>query len=172
MARLALLTAALLAWLAMAGPARAQQSEADVFVAEAILAYEDKRFDDALKLLQQALQIDGESVDALYYTGLVQVARRRLDLAVEPFEKARRLAPGDLTIAFQLGVVYFGQEQYDKAAPLLTQVFNAEPRTDPVLEGQATQLIVRLAPRLAEFNQRPDERTGGAVGQIMLAIPL
>lgn len=131
-ARLILLGAALLFLLPMAGPARAQQSEADVYVAEAILAYEDKRFDDALKLLEQALQIDAESADALYYTGLVQIARQRLDLAVGPLEKARALAPTDLSIAFQLGVVYFSQEQYDKAEPLLTQIFNAEPRTDSI----------------------------------------
>ncbi len=131
-ARLALLSAALLSVLAMAGPAPAQQSEADVFVAEAILAYEDKRFDEALKLLQQALQVDGENVDALYYTGLVQIVRQRLDLAVAPLERARALAPTDLSIAYQLGVVYFSQEQYGKAEPLLTQVFDAEPRTDGV----------------------------------------
>jgi tetratricopeptide (TPR) repeat protein len=131
-ARLALLSAALLSVLAMAGPARAQQSEADVFVAEAILAYEDKRFDAALALLQQALQIDGENVDALYYAGVVQIARRRLDLAVEPLEKARGLAPADLSTAFQLGVVYFSQERFDRAEPPLTQVFDAEPRTDSV----------------------------------------
>ena len=36
-------------------PAYAQQSEADVFVAQAILAYEDKRYDEALGFLREAL---------------------------------------------------------------------------------------------------------------------
>src|SRR5574341_853711 len=127
-----LILLAALVCLAPAGPARAQQSEADVFVAEAILAYEDKRLDEALKLLQQALQIDGDNVDALYYTGLVHIARQRLDLAVAPLERARALAPTDLSVAFQLGVVHFSREQYDNAQPLLTQVFDAAPRTDSV----------------------------------------
>jgi hypothetical protein len=33
-------------------PARAQQSEADVYVAQAILAYEDKRYEEALGYLR------------------------------------------------------------------------------------------------------------------------
>ena len=43
------LAATLLA--ALPAPARAQQSEADVYVAEAILAYESKQYDEALGLL-------------------------------------------------------------------------------------------------------------------------
>ncbi len=91
--------------LGAATSAAAQTTEADVYVADAILAYDDKRYDDALRLLQQALQIDADNVDALYYTGLVHAARQRLDLAVQPLERARTLAPNDLSVAFQLGVV-------------------------------------------------------------------
>ena len=122
----------LIACLLLAVPARAQQSEADVYVAQAILAYEDKRYDEALQLLGEALQQDPDNVDALYYTGIIHIARQRLDLAVAPLERARRLAPGDLSIAFQLGVAYFSQERYDLAEPLLTQVFEQRPRTDGV----------------------------------------
>lgn len=49
---------------------------------------------------------------------------------MEPLEKARAKAPTDLSILFQLGVAYFVQEQYDKAEPLLTQVFEQRPQTD------------------------------------------
>ncbi len=111
-------------------PASAQQSVADVFVAQAILAYDDKHYDDALRLLREALQEDPNHVEALYYTGLVHLAQRRPDLAVEPLEKARARAPQDLSTLFQLGVAYFVQEQYDKAEPLLTQVFEQRPQTD------------------------------------------
>ncbi len=113
-------------------PAAAQRlpSVADVYVAKAVLAYEEKRYDEALSLLQEALREDPESLDAMYYTGLVYIAQRRFDLAVEILEKGRAKAPGDLYILFQLGVAYFAQENYDKAEPLLTQVFAREPRTD------------------------------------------
>ncbi len=112
------------------GQAFAQQSEADVFVAEAILAYDAKRYDEALSVLRQALQIDPNHLEALYYTGLVHMAQRRPDLAVEALEKARANAPNEPSVLFQLGVAYFAQEQYDKAEPLLSQVFDQRPKTD------------------------------------------
>ncbi len=116
--------------LRAAGPAVAQQSEADVYVAQAALAYDDRHYDEALRLLQEALQIDPNHVEALYYTGLVHLAQRRPDLAVEALEKARAKAPEDLSVLFQLGVAYFVQEQYDKAEPLLARVLSERPRTD------------------------------------------
>jgi len=127
----ALLLAATLL-VALPAPARAQQSEADVFVAEAILAYESKQYDEALGLLEDALRQDPDNIDGLYYTGLVHVARQRFDLAIAPLERARALAPDDLSIAFQLGVVFFTQERYDRAEPLLTRVFAERPRADSV----------------------------------------
>jgi tetratricopeptide (TPR) repeat protein len=111
-------------------PADAQRAEADVFVAQAILAYEDKRYDDALAALNQALALDPKNVDALYYTGLVRVAQDRPDQAIEAFERARALAPRDESVLFQLGVVYFSQSKYDQAQPLLEQVFASRPSLD------------------------------------------
>ena len=136
MLRSSRLAAGLAATLFLLGPAApqapAQQTEADVFVADAILAYEEKRYDQALGLLREALAIEPNNIDALYYTGLVHLAQRRPDLAAEALEKARARAPADLSILFQLGVAYFIQELYDKAEPLLTQVFTQRPRTDGV----------------------------------------
>lgn len=43
------------------------------------------------------------------------------------WEKARRLGPADLDVAFQLGVLYFNQQEYEKAEPLLQQVYGPEP---------------------------------------------
>jgi hypothetical protein len=60
----------ILACLAVWRPALAQVSEADVFVAEAVLAVDDKQWDKALDLLRQALARVPGHVEALYYTGL------------------------------------------------------------------------------------------------------
>jgi tetratricopeptide (TPR) repeat protein len=111
-------------------PASAQQSEADVFVAQAILAYEDKHYDEALAHLQEALAQDPKNVEALYYTGLVYIAQQRLDLATQVLEQARTLAPDDFSVRYLLGVAYFAQERYDLAEPLLTQCFKERPQTE------------------------------------------
>ncbi|MBI4607937.1 MAG: tetratricopeptide repeat protein [Candidatus Rokubacteria bacterium] len=114
----------------VSAPASAQQAEAEVFVAQAILAYEEKRYEDALAALGQALELDPNNVDALYYTGLVRVALGRFDQAVEALERARTRDPKDQTVLFQLGVVYFSLEKYEQAQLLLEQVFTVNPRLD------------------------------------------
>jgi tetratricopeptide (TPR) repeat protein len=113
-------------------PSFAQQSEADIFVAQAILAYDDKRYPEALASLNEALKQDPNNVDALYYTGLVHLAQKKPELAVPALEKARTLAPKELFIRLQLGVAYLTLEQYDKAKPLLSEVFAEQPKTDGV----------------------------------------
>jgi tetratricopeptide (TPR) repeat protein len=132
-ARLPLLVALVAAFLlALPSPARAQQTEADVFVAQAILAYEDHRYDEALAFLRQALTLDPDNLDALYYTGLTLLAQRKPAEAVEPLERARRRAPNDLALLYQLGVAYFSLKDYERAEEPLTTVFRAQPQADGV----------------------------------------
>ena len=113
-------------------PAVAQQSEADVFVAQAILAYDARKYDEALALLKDALALDPKNVEALYYTGLVLMAQQRTEQAAEVLERARALAPRDVSILFLLGVAYFALERYDQAEGPLTPVFNERPQTEGI----------------------------------------
>ena len=115
-----------------ASPVAAQQTEADVFVAQAILAYDARRYDEALTLLKEALAQDPNNVEALYYSGLVLMAQQKTDQAVEVLEKARARAPRDLSILFLLGVANFALERYDQAEAPLTQVLNERPQTEGV----------------------------------------
>ena len=112
----------------MAPPALAQVSEADVFVAEAVLAIDDKQWDRALDLLRQALARAPGHVEALYYTGVAYWASGSPTGA--PFlrlTQAYQAAPNDPSIAYQLGLAYFALEQYDRAEPLLESVFARDP---------------------------------------------
>jgi len=105
-----------------------EKGEADVLVARAVVAYEEKQYEDALAALQEALQLDAENVDAHYYTGLVRAAMGQPEQAIEAFEKARALHPTDDAIQFQLGLVYFSLGKYDQAQPLLESVFARDPK--------------------------------------------
>jgi len=91
----------------------AQTTEADVHVAQAIIAIDERRYDAALAELKRALEIEPDHVEALYYTGVVYAAQRRPDLALPFLEKARAKAPADPAIGFQLGLAYFALEQYE-----------------------------------------------------------
>ncbi len=102
-------------------------NEAPVYVDRAIIYYQDKKFDEALKELQRAIELDPQSTDALYYQGLVYAASNRAGEAQAVWEKVRGLNPADLDVAFQLGVLYFNGQEYDKAETLLRQVYGPEP---------------------------------------------
>lgn len=134
-ARAALAALLLLALTAIlnVGAARAQTgqaAEAEVFVANAIVAYGEQRYQDAKAALDEALRLDPGNVNALYYTGLVDIALQRFADAAVALERARQLAPGDPSIAFQLGALYFGLGRYDEAQPLLEEAFRANPTAD------------------------------------------
>ena len=102
-------------------------NEAPVYVDRAVIHYQDKKFDEALKELRRALELDPQNTDALYYEGLAYAASNRAGEAQAAWEKARGLNPADLDVAFQLGVLYFNRQEYEKAEPSLRQVYGPEP---------------------------------------------
>ncbi len=117
-------------WIAgQASNAWAQDpTSARIYIDRALLAYEDKRYAEALKELEQALRLDPDNVNALYYLSLVYITTDRLPEAQAALEKAKALRPTDLDVTFQLGVLYFTQKEYEKAEPLLREVFDEQPR--------------------------------------------
>lgn len=129
-ALLVLLFTALLGFAAMHAPAWAQTTEADVFVAQAVLDFEEGRYDAALANLRRALAIEPNHVEALYFMGAVLMAQSKPAEAVPFLEQARARSRTDPAIAFQLGLAYFAQEQYDKAQPLLEEAFQRQPTLD------------------------------------------
>jgi len=112
-------------------PAFAQTTEADVYVAQAILDFDEKKYQDAIRNLEEALKREPDHVEALYYMGVVHMALRRPEEAVKYLTRAQAKAPQDTSVAFQLGLAYFALQQYDRAEPLFERVYKA----DPTIEG-------------------------------------
>jgi len=108
----------------------AQNTEADVYVAQAVLEYSEGKYDEALANLRKALETEPDHVEALYLTGVVLMAKDQPAQAAPFLEKARARSRTDLAIAFQLGLAYFAQQQYDRAQPLLEEAFRSQPTLD------------------------------------------
>jgi tetratricopeptide (TPR) repeat protein len=114
------------------GDVPAQTTEADVFVAQAIVDIDDGRYDAALTNLARALEIDPDHTEALFYTGVAHSATQRPELGLPFLQRARANSPTDPVIAYHLGLAHFALEQYAEAEPLLTEAFRQRPDLDGV----------------------------------------
>ena len=103
-------------------------TESDVYVDRGIVAYDQSQFPQALEAFQEALRINPENVNALYYAGLTYAAMDQPAAAQEVLEQALKLSPSDSDVAFQLAVSYFTQQQFDRAEPLFRRIAEAEPK--------------------------------------------
>ncbi len=105
-------------------------ADTDVLVARAVLAYEEKQYEKAHKLLTQALKFDPQDVRGLYYMGVTQLALKQPDQAIAPLRSADLLKPGDVDIRYQLGVAYFTVGKFDEAAPIFEELYKTDPERE------------------------------------------
>ena len=101
-----------------------------MFVANAGLAYEDQRYEEALSLLEQALQLDPQHERGLFYKGLVFLVKKKPQKAISPLEQLHEQRPTDWDVQHHLSVAYFNVGAYDKAKPLLEIVYEQDPSTE------------------------------------------
>jgi hypothetical protein len=108
----------------------AQRGDANFLAAQATIAYDDKRYEEALTLLNKALTLDPKNERGLFYKGLVYLAQENPQEAITPLETVHQLKPADLDVQHHLGVAYFSVGAYDKAKPLLEPIFEQNPDTE------------------------------------------
>ena len=108
----------------------AQRGDANYLAAQAAIAYDDKRYEEALTLLNKALTLDPKNERGLFYKGLVYLAQENPQEAITPLETVHQLKPSDLDVQHHLGVAYFSVGAYDKAKPLLEPIFEQNPDTE------------------------------------------
>jgi len=86
------------------------------------------RWEEALPVLQRAVQLAPEEPEALTWLGNAQVERGvDLPAAQALLERARKLKPNDPAITDSLGRAYYADGQFTRALPLLEQAVRADP---------------------------------------------
>lgn len=121
----AFMVVVMLAWFPMLS--LAQQADAEVLVAEGILAFDAKQFDKARDFFTRAISLDPRHARAYYYLARCHLAQGKPDLAIAPLTTLHQLRPNDLDATHQLGIAHFALRADEKAAPLLEEVFQQEP---------------------------------------------
>ena len=118
----------LLAVLCTAWSARAQaDSPAQKLVNEALVDFEAKKFDDALKKLQEAETLDPKSAFVLNLIGAAYTKKQDYPAAKTYFEKSLDLSPGFFPSVFNLGELFFLQKQYAQALEYFANMLNRDP---------------------------------------------
>ena len=148
-----LLILSLLAWTT--SPVLAQRGDANVLAAQAALAYDDKRYDEALSLVNNALSLDPQHERGLFYKGLVYLAQEKPQQAIGPLETLYQLKPADYDVQHHLGVAYFSVGAYDKAKDLLIPIFEQNPDTENMgyYVGFLQYREKQYGPAVAAFDQ-------------------
>lgn len=86
-----------------------------------------KRFPEALKAAEAAVQADPKNPDFVYQRGAVQIAMRKLSEAEKDLRKALEMAPRHTPAMNDLAVVKMLQNKPDEAQDLLKQVLAINP---------------------------------------------
>jgi tetratricopeptide (TPR) repeat protein len=107
-----------------------QPANANVLTARAAIAYDDKRYEAALLLLNEALTLNPQHERGLFYKGLVHLAQDKPREAIVPLETVHQLKPANVDIQHHLGVAYFSVGAYDKAKHLLEPIFEQNPEKE------------------------------------------
>ncbi|MFL6202913.1 MAG: tetratricopeptide repeat protein [Thermoanaerobaculia bacterium] len=86
-----------------------------------------KRFPEALKAAEAAVQADPKNPDFIYQRGAVQIAMRKLSEAEKDLRKALEMAPRHTPAMNDLAVLKMLQNKPDEAQALLKQVLAINP---------------------------------------------
>ena len=102
-------------------PVHAQQAEADLLLAEAILQYQANKEDTSqvqhvLSIVEQALMLVPTHARGLYYKGLLLLALNEPEKAKEALENAKSQRPEDPSIRYQLGLACLRLTNSEKQA--------------------------------------------------------
>ena len=90
-----------------------------------------------------------DDVEALVGLGNSFLMMRAWDRALEPLEKARALAPQDVTVLKAVGIAYFNKGDYAKATECYQGVLQLDPND--------TLALFNLGVIYKHYSQKPDE---------------
>jgi tetratricopeptide (TPR) repeat protein len=90
--------------------------------------YNLKNDEKALQYLLKSLDLKGDDVDALYYTGEIYLKQKKYNESIALFDRITKLNADDAYAWFYLGVNYTQKKEYQKAVDIYeNKVLALEP---------------------------------------------
>ena len=98
---------------------------------EARALFADQKFEQSLQLLGRCLAVRQDDPEAFKLVGLNAVRLNKTTTAEDAFKSAARLAPGDYSIQFNMGALYYTQSRFLEAEPALEKAIALKPEYMP-----------------------------------------
>jgi len=90
-------------------------SKADLAEQQENLADKDKNLELAQNYFEKAVSLKVDYAPANYQMAMIYIREGKTKEAIERLELTKQAAPGDIGLAFQLGLIYYNDNQFDKA---------------------------------------------------------
>jgi tetratricopeptide (TPR) repeat protein len=79
---------------------------------------------EALKLVENAIELNEEMVMALNLKGVLLEREGKLKEAIFNYEKALNIAPGDINLSYNLAVAYFKSDRRSEAKAIFEKIYS------------------------------------------------
>jgi tetratricopeptide (TPR) repeat protein len=111
------------------------------------LLFEEQKYQESLKVLDRCLALNQQDPELYKLVASDAILINRMDIAEQALNSARRLAPSDSLVLFNLGALYYTDSRFAQAQPVLEESVKLNPDFVPA------RLFLGLT--LEELNQEP-----------------
>jgi len=109
--------------------------------------------DKALEWFNKAIELKPEA-QTYFDIGASFYNTNKMEEAVKNFEKAVEIDPGFFTAHYFLGIIYFGQEEFDKAIAALKKYLELEPNAPNIEEVK--EIISKIESIKEKLKEKPE----------------
>lgn len=104
----------------------------------ALLAAAEKKYDDALEMVNHALRVAPNNINALAESGLLYYYQRKNEYALQAFSHAIEVSPEDDQLYYKRGLVYMNQENFLAAIKDFSKAYEMDQTNTLAQEQRAT----------------------------------
>lgn len=123
---------------------------------EGLIAYDQNRYDEAMKHLDAALKLDPQNTEALFRKGVILQKENQIDRAIQTYRDIIRLDPNHFKAHYNLANLYSYEKANNVQAIFHYRRFLSLAPTHP--------LAARAQTRLAELTESPTDKLAQGKG--------
>jgi tetratricopeptide (TPR) repeat protein len=110
-----------------------QVKEADAAYKRAQKAYEDEKYDEAIRIFGEVLKIDPTYAEAYVSRGMAWTEKSQPEKAIKDYNEAIKVDPKFVPAYFHRGIYWNNRKEFDKAIKDFSEALALDPKDDATL---------------------------------------